>query len=61
MVGCMGPECMTHFNPKDLGLSAGIFGTVMDSLDWIYGLPLGGLELSCCVCFGQFRDELLDC
>ena len=33
-------------------------GLVSDSHDWIYGLSLGGLELSSCVCFGQFRDEL---
>ena len=28
MVGLFGAKMVVHFNPKDLGLSAGIYGTV---------------------------------
>ena len=39
-------EMVVHFSPKDLGLSAGVLGTVFGQ---------SGLD-----CFGQFQYELLD-
>ena len=46
MVGVFGAGMTIHFSLKDLGPSAEISGTVSDSPDWIYGLSLGGPELS---------------
>ena len=46
MVDVFGAEMTVHFNPKDLGLSAGVSGT---------GFRQSGLD-----CFGQFQDEFPD-
>ena len=44
MVGVFGAEMAVRFSPKDMGLSAGVSGTVSDSLDWIV---LGNSEMNC--------------
>ena len=44
MVSVIGAGMGMHFSPKDLGLSAGVSGTVF--------------EQSGPNCFGQFQDEL---
>ena len=46
MVGVIGAGMAMHFSPKDLGLSAGVSGTV-------FGQSRPN-------CFGQFQDELPD-
>ena len=46
MVGLFGAGMVVHFNPKDLGLSAGALGTVFEQS------KLGF--------FRQFQDELSD-
>ena len=46
MVGVFGVGMAVHFSPKDLGLSAGVSGTVFEQF---------GLD-----CFWKFQDELLD-
>ena len=61
MVGMFGAEMAVYFSPKDLGLRAENSILFSNSPDWIYGLSLGSSELSSCVCFGHFRDELSDC
>ena len=35
MVGVFRAEMAVHFNPKDLGLSAGFKGLFSDNSDWI--------------------------
>ena len=46
MVGVFGARMAVHFSPKDLGLSAGVSGTVFGQ---------SGLDY-----FGQLQDELQD-
>ena len=61
MVGVFGVGMAIHFSPKDLGLSAEIYGTVFgqSGLDLWTVFKRSGAEL--CFYFGQFRDEFPDC